>query len=372
MFLKFDCRHFRFDRPCSPHKLSGVKCDHCQEYDPIQERILIIKLDAAGDVLRTTSLLKPLKKMHPKSHITWITKTESLDLLKNLKEVDAAVPVDEELPIRLATEEFDLVLNPDASPSSARLATFTKAKVKRGFLINEKGWVQPTNSSAQAWFETGIDDQKKRENKKTYQQWLHETLQIELTEHPILWQITDEERSWAKSKNPFRDQTFKLVGLNTGAGGRWKYKKWTLDGYRQLIRRLLDHANVRVILYGGENEDERNLELEKLSPQKIFNSGGKNNLRQFGALVNLCDVMVTGDTMAMHLAVALGKPTIALFGPTSHAEIEDYGLCKKLFDQNLDCLGCYLNDCDVRPTCMDRITVDQVYQELLPFLAAKR
>ena len=52
MILKTDCRHFKGDRPCDPHKESGVKCNDCNYYQPISFKILIIKLDAVGDVLR--------------------------------------------------------------------------------------------------------------------------------------------------------------------------------------------------------------------------------------------------------------------------------------------------------------------------------
>src|SRR5688572_32883598 len=70
---KGDCRHFRGDVPCAPHKREGVHCDDCPHYDPIQGRILIIKLGAIGDVIRTTPLLRKLKADHPRAHITWLT-----------------------------------------------------------------------------------------------------------------------------------------------------------------------------------------------------------------------------------------------------------------------------------------------------------
>ncbi len=74
MILKTDCRLFKGDRPCDPHKEKGVKCDHCNYYQPIKFKILIIKLDAVGDVLRTTSILKPLKKKYPDCFIVWCTR----------------------------------------------------------------------------------------------------------------------------------------------------------------------------------------------------------------------------------------------------------------------------------------------------------
>jgi heptosyltransferase-2 len=151
------------------------------------------------------------------------------------------------------------------------------------------------------------------------------------------------------------------IGLNTGAGGRWRWKKWTDEGQVELIRAIrATHPNARILLYGGPEERERNRALVRLAPEMLVDTGTENSLRQFGALVDLCDVMVTGDTMALHLASALGKRIVALFGPTSAPEIELYGRGTKILPTDMSCLGCYLSDCDVRPACMQRISPDTV------------
>ena len=79
--IAFDCRYFLGDRPCSWHKQSGVVCT-CDKYEEVEERLLIIKLDAMGDVLRTTALLPPLREVHPRAALTWITRKESVPLLQ--------------------------------------------------------------------------------------------------------------------------------------------------------------------------------------------------------------------------------------------------------------------------------------------------
>ena len=65
MIVKNDCRHFQGDVPCGPHKDEGVHCADCSYYDQIKMRILIIKLGAIGDVIRTPPLLHKLKAEHP-------------------------------------------------------------------------------------------------------------------------------------------------------------------------------------------------------------------------------------------------------------------------------------------------------------------
>jgi heptosyltransferase-2 len=86
----------------------------------------------------------------------------------------------------------------------------------------------------------------------------------------------------------------------------------------------------------------------------VLNSGGNHNLREFAALVERCTVVIAPDTLAMHLAIALKKPVIALFGPTCHQEVELYTLGKKIIS-NIECAPCYKNTCDKVFTCMDKI-----------------
>ncbi len=74
--IAWDCRSFLGDRPCVWHKRTGVLCT-CEHYEKVEEQLLIIKLDAMGDVLRTTALLPPLAEAHPRAAITWVTRKES-------------------------------------------------------------------------------------------------------------------------------------------------------------------------------------------------------------------------------------------------------------------------------------------------------
>src|SRR4030065_1000671 len=111
MILKTDCRFFKGDKPCDPHKENGVKCDDCNYYKPIQFKILIIKLDAVGDVLRTTSILKPLKNKYTDSYIIWCTRQNSRELFKDNPLVDEVMTVEEDALFRINAEEYDIVIN---------------------------------------------------------------------------------------------------------------------------------------------------------------------------------------------------------------------------------------------------------------------
>jgi heptosyltransferase-2 len=114
----------------------------------------------------------------------------------------------------------------------------------------------------------------------------------------------------------------------------------------------------KILLYGGPEEIERNKYLSEKYPD-VVDTGCENSLREFIALIDVCDLLVTGDTMALHIAAGLKKKVVALFGPTSHAEIELYGRGRKVYAQS-DCLCCYKRNCDVSPNCMELITSEMV------------
>ena len=88
MKILFDCHYFCGDRPCLPHKNSGVHCENCAEYDPIKARILIIKLNAVGDVLRTAGIIPALKVKYPGAYITWITDPDAVPRLEMVPGID--------------------------------------------------------------------------------------------------------------------------------------------------------------------------------------------------------------------------------------------------------------------------------------------
>ena len=147
--------------------------------------------------------------------------------------------------------------------------------------------------------------------------------------------------------------------MNTGAGGRWVKKSWKMEEQVELIHLAKQkHPGWQLLLLGGPEEVERNQLLEKRCANLVINTG-QHPVRKFAALVGQTHVLITADTLALHLGLALGRQVVALFGPTSHEEIDLCATGEKLFAE-LDCLGCYLKDCDKSPDCMDLITPGMV------------
>ena len=330
--IAWDCKFFLGDRPCVWHKQSGVLCT-CDHYEQVEERLLIIKLDAMGDVLRSTALLPPLAEVHPRAAITWITRKESVPLLQRNPYVAEVLELGPEALVHLQTRTFDRVINLDASKISAALATAARSR--------SEGWIRPGRARVRAADQrrgatlaggrhlrrhqaAGYGDLPGSHGRR-FSVWPAGSIATCSSSPP-----TRAQRARAHLESIGLDFERPVIGLNTGAGGRWPLKQWREDGYVELVARLGRREDVQFLLLGGPAERERNERLKRASSVPLLDPGCDNTVRHFAALLSHCDVVVTGDTLAMHLSLALGKRTVVLFGPTSAAEIELYGLGEKV------------------------------------------
>jgi len=361
ILIRNDCRFFKGDKPCQFKRL----CDGCPEFAPFPQKILIIKCRAQGDVLRTTPLLPALKRKYPSSFISWAVDEESVELLLNNPLIDRIHPLNLENVLALLTENFDILISLDKEPGLTSLATNIRCPQKFGFGMNEFGNLMVFNRAAEYALCLGInDDLKFFQNQKTYQEIVHEAAEVEYKKDDYVFALNDTAKE--KAERFFRRHrisTKKLaVGLNTGAGTKFETKQWPPEHYLELIRLLTIKLKANVFLLGGKRERELNRYLEKKAKTKVYNTGNDNSLLEFAGFLSLMDVVVTSDTLGMHLAIALKKKVVGLFGPTCPQEIELYGRGTKLF-QGVPCSPCYKQTCP-DPKCMREISPLQVYGEI--------
>jgi lipopolysaccharide heptosyltransferase III len=370
--INYSCKHFKGNRPCDFHKMHQIECNNCIFCEPIDTRILIVKVGSIGDVLRTTGLLKAIKEKYPSSHITWITAESVLPFFENIDLVDSVKPYDNPFTLLyLQMTKFDVSINLDADIESSMLMALADSDKKFGYEYSKAGHVFPCNPEANNWFHMGLSDILKKANKKTYQQIMLEICRLDTTvsAKPLIYKNENENQLTEKFKEQHHitEDTI-VIGLNTGAGERWPLKKWTIENYIGLIRKLDDSKyNTRIILYGGPEEKERNAEIQKHVSSEIIDSGCANSIRKEIALLDAADILVTGDTLLMHVGIALNKHIILLLGPTSYYEIDLFGNGQKITSE-MPCLCCYKGDCDTDINCMNSISVDTVYDHIADYL----
>lgn len=357
LFFRADCRHFTGEKPCAPHKKEGVVCQDCPRYEPVKKRILIIKLDAAGDVLRSTSILPAFHKNNPGCSIWWVTENGSKPLLEKNPYIDMLLGSDAALAGFLGATHFDVAYNFDMSRKAGAILHMANADVKKGFALSKEGVIVPLEAKDEEWFQMGIMDSVKRANQRTYQDHLFQLGEMKYAGEEPQMVLTDKEKQWAQdwAKKNKLGRFKKIVGFNIGSGGRWPMKRWRLDGFLWLAKAIRKkHPKVGILLYGGPEERQLMPVLAKQSKGLCIPTGTENTMRQFVSLVDLCNVLVTGDTLALHVAMALKKRMVAYFGPTSDAEIDVYGRGEKVLPIH-PCECYYQNQCTAKTSCMENL-----------------
>jgi heptosyltransferase-2 len=272
----------------------------------------------------------------------------------------------------LQAEKFDLVLNFEKEMRALALDALTQSRTKRGFALHPgAGTLVIHNAASEYALRLGIDDDLKfRQNTKTMPRILFEMAELPYEGEEYVLEIGRASVAFAER---FREKAGlktdeKVIGLNTGCGAVFPTKQWPLENCVEFIGLLHRETSARVLLLGGVREREFNAAiLEKAPRGSVTDTGTENTLEEFIGLIELCDVVVSADSLAMHLAIGRRKPVVALVGPTSAAEIEIYGRGGKIVSP-APCAPCYRTSCDKTPSCMSLISARQVLEAVLRWL----
>jgi len=367
-----DCKRFTGYKPCFPDH--NCLEDGCKENIPTGTKILIINLDAMGDVLMTTAQLPGMKRKFPQSTIYWITLKIAAPLLYHNQFVDHVFEYNAESISILQQMKFDLVMNVDKSQRSCALLKAVDAKRKLGFGLNDGGKIIPVNEGANYNYKLGMDDHFKfKVNTRTGQDYLAETLELDNNYAEYIFNFSDEEKQFIqnyKEEVGITKSDF-VVGFNTGCSVLYPNKKMTVDQHTFLIEKLLKKGKYKIALFGGPEDTERNAEIYSNLTGKIINTPTTSGVRKGACYESIADVVITGDSFGMHLAIALKKFVIAWFGVSCWTEIDLYNRGIKLFQENLECSPCWKKSCPYDLECIKMIDLDRMIREVDKFYSKK-
>lgn len=362
--VRYDCRFYLGDRPCG----RAAECEGCPHYAPQGDRILVVKLAAAGDVLRATAILPPLKRKYPRSHVTWVADEAAVPLIAHNPRIDRVMPFGFESWLRLSCESFDVAIGLDKEPRAAALVRSIRAEQSLGFGLSRWGTIEPLNDGALYDLVLGLSDEMKfHVNTKTYPEIFCGIAELAYRGEPYELTLPASSVEYARRFVDELGPAEPLVGLNVGSGAVFANKAWTPRGFADLARIVAGRLGGTPLVLGGEADREAVGEVLRLA-DGVAVDGGVHELLDFCGIVGSLDAIVTGDTMAMHVAIALGVPVVAVFGPTVPQEIAIYGPGRKIVS-GAECSPCYRRSCDESPSCMDLVTVEDVAGALEEVLA---
>ena len=358
--IHYDCRHFRGHVPCGPNKLHGYECAGCPVYEVSAQRILIIKLGALGDVVRTSPLLVRFRDKWPTARITWIT--QSPDVVPR-RLADGRAGADEVLAFdtvgleRARNGVYDLAINLDKEVEACALLRAVRATEKRGFILTD-GHIEAATPAAMHKLITGLFDGKSKANTKHYLEEIFEVChedfrgeEYQLEVDPGLVRKWDTLRTEAAGRP--------IVGLNTGCGDRWTTRLWPADRWIALIHALRAAGYFPVVL-GGKQEHAQNEHYRAVTGCSY---PGYYSLREFFAITSHMDIVVTQVSMMMHIAIALRK-RLVLFNNIFNAHefhLYDRGV---ILQPTSGCDCYYGNRCTRERSCMLDIEVSAVVESI--------
>lgn len=290
----------------------------------------VTEITSLGDVFRHTVLLN----LYKDDRVTWLTSKTAAPLLADNPYIERLMFFDLMSVLQLQAEQFDVVINLEKVPGLCALADSIKAWQKYGFRYNaDTGNIDAYKGASHILKLAADNDMKKNQNTKTLQDLLFGLVGAS-------WQGED----YVLGYQPKTAETID-VGLNTEVGPKWPSKKWDKSRWKELAT-MLEAQGVSI------------------SWQK-----GLHNLNDYMDWINSCRLLVTSDSLALHLGLALKKKVIALFGSTYSREIYMYdrGVILKP-PMEKDCIPCMQPTCEYGSKCIDTISAGQVFEHTMKLL----
>lgn len=370
MAYNFDCRFFSGYKPCSYKR----PCEGCPHYERVEKRIAVVSLEALGAVLRSTCLLPAIRREFPQSHITWITYSNAVNLLRHNPYIDRLVEVTPATTALLNRLEFDYVFAVDKSLEAGALAETLRAKEKRGFGLDPNGVIRPLNPEAQYQYEVGLNDELKFFiNQKPETQQITESMGLKWERDPYVLEKTPEERATIIARRAELLQGKRgIIGYNTGCSLLFANKKFTVARSIEIVRMWREKfPDFVVALLGGREDGERQAAMKAAFAVDPFvvNTPTDQGLRSGILWMDAADMVLSGCSLGLHIAIALKKPAIAWFGVSCAQEIDLYDRGVKL-KADVACTPCWKKTCSNDPMCYDRVAVSEIERATREVLTA--
>ena len=357
-----DCRHFNGTRPC--HRAPA--CDACDAFAARGHRVLLILCGRLGDVVMATALATSLADRHPGLHLTWLTDAAAAPLLVMHPQVNRVLEFDLAAVLTLQAEHFDRVINLDRSPASCALTMRLSADRKCGFGYAPTGTVIPLDSFTEALFDINRYPLRRAVNDRSWAELYQEVAGLGDSPPPppsLYLGPAEKERAriWRRQVAGVRRR---LVLCAVGSHARDPQKRWPLAHWADLWVRLARRPGIALVLHAGPDEADLHRRAIAFRLDALHNGGIVTNLREAMVRISAADAVVTADSLTLHVAMALARPVVGLFGPTNPAFVQPTATLTKLRGRP-DCPPCHARQChyaadgDPRP-CLTEITPETV------------
>lgn len=334
-------------------------------YVPL-DRVLIVMLAAVGDAVHALPVINAIKRLYPRSHISWVMQHGALtNLLTGHPSIDAVIPFHRsqgwrgflDVRARLQRERFDAVLVLQPYLKSGIVASFAPSPVRLGFdraRARDASWLFSSHRIPA------------RPLQHMQDQYLEFLAALGVPAQPLEWKIgpwNDAEREWQRQFFARFDRPVAPIVVATSKA----QKDWPAERWAEVCDALWSDFGLQPILVGGRSP--REVEAERIilaaTRTKPVSALGDGGLRGLAAIIERSALVLSPDTGPLHLSVALGTPVVSLLGYTNPKRVGPY---RRFQDLMIDAYGEPGEDYPVsmqnRPDRMSRISVQDVLERV--------
>lgn len=341
-------------------------------------RILLIKPSAVGDIVHTLPVLVRLRERYPEARIDWLITPENADLVRHHPGLSNVLLFDRRRFARFGREWFatkgllnllrtvrgnhyELVVDLHGQLRSALFTVASGAPVRVGFERTREG----------AWlvYSHHIPLLRQPVHAVDRYLWLGQVLGFGAGMPDFRIFLPDEVDRRVDDLLSHRAVCGRPLALLV-PGTVWQTKHWRVAGFAGVARHLL-RRDFSVVLAGAPKDRARCRQVANLCPE-VCDLSGQTTLAEMIALVRRAEVCVTNDSGSMHLAAALGRPVVSVFGPTSPVLTGPYGRGDAVVRAHVPCSPCLLrklSHCPHDHVCMEQVTTGMVVHRLEAVLA---
>ncbi len=298
------------------------------------KKICLIRTSAIGDTVHALALANGLKKGYPNAQLTWVIQNIACEMVIHQPCVDNFITFDRKTGVsgwcslvkKLRQHCFDLVVTPQVSAKASLISLFTRSKIKVGFdwhRSRELHWLATTHHIAS------------RPMGHVQDQFFEFLDYLEINNYQKTWDFyfTAEERSWQKA---FFDRISRPA-LGFVIATAHHQKDWTPARYARVMDEAESRLNLKPVIIGGPGSRERKIadEITALchcSPVIALEKPIRHTMLQLDG----CRFVISPDTGPLHIAVALGVPTIGLYGYSNPRRCGPYRFTDLLIDHYND------------------------------------
>ena len=337
-------------------------------------KIGIFQTSFIGDSVLTTPLIQKTAKLFPEAKIVVITRPQTEDIFRPMKEVDEIIlnnkkGLEKILGVfktakAIKQSGVDILLVPHRSFRSALIAWLSGAPIRIGFTSSEGRFLY-TKTVPFSWM---IHDAERNLS------LLHGIVKENFKAEKLNMRYAPSaEENVARLMKDFNLEGKTLVGIHPGSA--WPTKCWPFENFVELVSRIETELHLQTVIIGGGKQDaDLGEKLCQLSQGHAANLCGKTSLADLMALMGHFKLFITNDSGPMHIATAFNVPTLAIFGPTTRElGFFPYGHGHRVLEvKGLDCRPCALHGGRKCPQghfkCMRLITVDDVFKNVKEML----